>query len=92
MIRALLDVAGPEAAAPLRRNIAGLIIESVLTGIGFVLLVPLISALLERNMAGAWYWLIAMGGVFAAYCVVRYRTQLLGYLAAIGLARALFAQ
>ena len=90
MIGALLSVAGSDADRPLRRTLAGLVAEGVLTGIGFALLVPLLRAMLQGDMRVAWFWLVAMAGVFAAYVVIRFGTQLAGYRAAVGLARAMF--
>ena len=90
MIGKLLTVAGPEAARPLRRNLAGLVAEGVLMGVGFGLLVPLLDTLLAGEAAMARRWLGAMTAVLVLYAVVRYRTQRAGYRAAIGLAAGLF--
>ena len=92
MIRALLSVAAENGARPLRWNLAGLVAEAVLMGVGFVLLVPLLNALFAQDIDTAWTWLGAMAGVLAGYAIVRYRTQLAGYMAAIGLARGLFTR
>ncbi len=92
MIRALLSVAGEEGGRPLRRNLLGLVMEAVLMGIGFVLLVPLLRVLFEGETDAAWSWLGAMAGVLLVYALVRYRTQLAGYRAAIGLAGVLFTR
>ncbi|MEO0385568.1 MAG: ABC transporter ATP-binding protein [Pseudomonadota bacterium] len=90
MIGPLLSVAGPEAGKPLRRNFAMLVTEGVLTGIGFALLVPLLRAMLYGDIRTAWLWLAALAGVFAVYVILRFGSQLAGYRAAVGLARALF--
>ncbi|MEM6536746.1 MAG: ABC transporter ATP-binding protein [Pseudomonadota bacterium] len=92
MIGTLISVVGEDARKPLGRNLAGLIIESILMGIGFVLLTPFLRALLQGNEAAAWRWLAVMAGVVLVYTIVRYRTQLDGYYAAVGLSRALFAR
>ncbi|MEM9096662.1 MAG: ABC transporter ATP-binding protein, partial [Pseudomonadota bacterium] len=92
MIGTLISVVGEDARKPLGRNLAGLIIESILMGIGFVLLTPFLRALLQGNEATAWRWLAVMAGVVLVYTIVRYRTQLDGYYAAVGLSRALFAR
>ena len=90
MIRALLSVGGPEAKRALRRNLGGLVAEGVLLGVGFALLVPLFRMLLGGAVDAGWVWLAAMAGVLAIYAVMRYRTQLAGYRAAIGLAANLY--
>lgn len=92
MIRALLTVSGSGATQTLRRNLAGLVAEAILMGFGFALLVPLFRALLSTDDDTAWVWLAAMGAVLAIYVAVRYRTQLAGYRAAIGLAETLFTR
>ncbi len=92
MIGSLLAVAGPDAAGILRRNLVGLVTEAVLMGVGFALLVPLLRAVLSGDMPVAWNWLAAMTVVLAVYALVRYRTQLAGYRAAIGLGDRLFGQ
>ena len=92
MIGALLSVLGPDARAPLRGNLIGLVAEAVLTGVVFVLLVPFLRALLSGEAETAATWLAAMAGVLVLYAGVRYRTQHAGYRAAIGLARTLFAR
>ena len=92
MIGMLLDVVGPEGAGLLRRNFAGLVAEAVLTGVGFVLLVPVLRALLTGNIGAAWGWLSVMAVLLAVYATVRYRTQLAGFRAAMDLASVLFAR
>ena len=74
----------------LRANIVGLALESILMGIGFALLVPLLRATFDADYDTAWVWLGAMAGVLAAYGVVRWMTQMLGFISAINLARSLF--
>ena len=94
MIRELLSVipSSDPAGRKLRLNIAGLAAESILMGVGFALLVPLLRATFEADFDRAWVWLGAMAGVLAAYALVRWQTQLLGFHAAIGLARGLFSR
>ncbi|MYH49007.1 MAG: ABC transporter ATP-binding protein [Gammaproteobacteria bacterium] len=94
MIRELLAVipVSEPAGRRLRANLAGLAAESILMGVGFALLVPLLRAALESDFDRAWVWLGAMAGVLVAYALVRWQTQLLGFHAAIGAARGLFGR
>ncbi|MEM9013326.1 MAG: ABC transporter ATP-binding protein [Pseudomonadota bacterium] len=92
MIGALLSVSGLEGQRPLRRNLWGLVGDSVLLGIGFALLVPFLRALMEDRLGDATTWLLVMTGLLAGYAVLRYATQLAGYRAAIALGRTLFAR
>lgn len=92
MIRALLRVAGADGGALLRQNLFGLFLEALLTGVGFVLLVPLLRALFAGDLQAAWFWFGAMTSLLALYALVRYHTQLAGFQAAIRLGRLLFAR
>ncbi|MYA02033.1 MAG: ABC transporter ATP-binding protein [Chloroflexi bacterium] len=74
----------------LRANIFGLALEGILMGVGFALLVPLLRATFDGDYDTAWVWLGAMAGVLAAYGIVRWVTQMLGFISAINLARSLF--
>ena len=92
MIRALLAVADGDAGRLMRWSLAGLVAEAVLMGVGFALLVPLLRALFAEDLATAWMWLAIMVGVLAVYALVRFRAQMAGYIAAVGLARGLFTR
>ena len=92
MIRELLAVADGDAGRLMRWSLAGLVAEAVLMGIGFALLVPLLRALFAEDLATAWTWLAIMVGVLAVYALVRFRAQMAGYIAAVGLARGLFTR
>ena len=92
MIRQVLAVAGEDGAQPLRWNLAGLVAEAVLMGIGFALLVPLLDSLFVGDTDAAWTWLGTMVVVLAIYAVVRYRSQMAGYRAAMGMAMGLFTR
>lgn len=74
----------------LRANMFGLVLESILMGVGFALLVPLLRATFDGDYDTAWVWLGAMAGVLGAYGIVRWITQMLGFISAINLARGLF--
>ena len=90
MIRSLLEVAPAEARRPLRWNLAGLAAESILMGVGFAFLVPILRSLLSGDTTGTWVWVGAMAAVLALYAVVRFATQILGFQTAIGMADGLF--
>ena len=92
MIEPLLRVAGAEARGPLRTTLTGLILESLLVGLGFVLMVPILRALFEEDLNGAAVWLALLAVLLLFYALVRYHTQLAAYNAAMGLGRALFAR
>ncbi|MEM9629861.1 MAG: ABC transporter ATP-binding protein [Pseudomonadota bacterium] len=90
MILRELNVLVPDVSSKLLRNLTGLIVEAVLAGIGFVLIVPLLRAFLSDNQQAAWGWLICMSAVLIVYAALRYRMQIEGYRTAISLGDALF--
>ncbi len=92
MIGKLLAIAPHRAGGLVRWSLAGLVAEAVLMAVGFALLVPLLSVLMAGDTGAAWQWLSAMTAVLGVYAVVRFRTQLAGYRAAIELGRTLFAK
>lgn len=89
MIRTLFTVLGPQHARPLRRMLAGIVAGAVLQGLGFVLLVPLLRALLAGDGDRAWAWLGAQAAVAALYGVVHYVSQAAGYETGAALSRTL---
>lgn len=85
-----MNIAGPEFKKPMLWLIIGLVVEGILTGVGFALLVPFLSALLGREPDIAlhyWLWLL---GVFALYAALRWKTQFASYENSVALASALF--
>lgn len=89
MIRQLLHVLDPSGAAALRRLLVLLVLGAVLQGVAFVLLVPVLRSLFGSDPATAWPWLAGLAVVAAAYGACHWRSQLIGYDVATGLARAL---
>ncbi|MEM1372672.1 MAG: hypothetical protein AAGG72_10700, partial [Pseudomonadota bacterium] len=92
MIASLFKVLGDGGRGRLQNNLLGLLLESILTGLAFTLLVPLLRAVLRGDFEAAWLWTGLMLGLFAIYGVVRFITQFAAYRAAISLARDLFAR
>ncbi len=78
MIRMLLRVLGPEYAKPMRRTVAMMTVTSVLEGLLYALLVPVLQALFGGTPADAWPWLVAFGAGVAVYAVLRYVADLSG--------------
>ncbi|GAA5039994.1 ATP-binding cassette subfamily B protein [Thermocatellispora tengchongensis] len=68
MIRALFTALGPENSGPLRRLLALLAVSSVLQGVTYALLVPLMEAILGPGPGSAWPWfgVVAVSGLSAA--------------------------
>lgn len=91
MIDRLLRIITDDDGA-LRRCIAWWVVTAVLEGIGYVLLVPLLDALLTGDTDAAWRWTGVMAALLVLYGAVRYRAQMLSYRAAVGLSRGLFTR
>lgn len=90
MISRVVSVAGAPFRPRLLKLVAGLAAEGFFMGLGFIALVPFLRAILAQDTAGAVLPLLGLVAVFLAYAVVRWNTQLYGYMTGMKLARALF--
>ena len=90
MIRTLLS--SVKDPGPLKRCLVGFVITAALQGVGFVLLVPTLRALIEGDYALARTRALVMVAALAIYGVARHISQIAAYRAAIGTARTLFSQ
>ncbi|MGV9970796.1 ABC transporter ATP-binding protein [Nocardia beijingensis] len=90
MIRMLLRVLGHEYAPAVRRTVVLMTATSVAEGLSYALLVPVLRALLGSTPADARPWLIAFGAAIACYAVLRYRSDLSGFLVGTTLLRGVY--
>lgn len=90
MIRMLLRVLGHEYAPAVRRTLALMTATAVAEGLSYALLVPVLRALLGSTPADARPWLIAFGAAIACYAVLRYRSDLSGFLVGTTLLRGVY--
>ncbi|MFE5597717.1 ABC transporter ATP-binding protein [Streptomyces coelicoflavus] len=90
MIRLLLRVLGREYARPLRRTVALMATTSVVEGLSYALLVPLLRELFGSTPDDAWPWLTGFAASVAVYGVLRYVSDLSGFLVAAGMLRGLY--
>ncbi|MGV9722895.1 ABC transporter ATP-binding protein [Nocardia beijingensis] len=90
MIRMLLRVLGHEYAPAVRRTVVLMTATSVAEGLSYALLVPVLRALLGSTPADALPWLIAFGAAIACYAVLRYRSDLSGFLVGTTLLRGVY--
>ncbi|MFD6533807.1 ABC transporter ATP-binding protein [Streptomyces sp. NPDC060184] len=90
MIRLLLGVLGREYAGPLRRTLALMATTAVVEGLSYALLVPVLRELFGTTPGDAWPWLIGFGASVAVYGVLRYLSDLSGFLVAAGMLRGLY--
>ena len=90
MISRVVSVAGEPFRPQLLKLVAGLAAEGFFMGLGFVALVPFLRAVLAQDAGGAVLPLLGLAAIFMAYAVVRWNTQLYGYITGMALARALF--
>ncbi|MEV0324242.1 ABC transporter ATP-binding protein [Streptomyces sp. NPDC050658] len=90
MIQTLLRVLGREYARPLRRTLALMATAAVIEGLSYAFLVPVLRALLGPAPEDAWPWLTAFGGTIAVYAVLRYVSDLSGFLVGAALLRGMY--
>ncbi|MGW5553563.1 ABC transporter ATP-binding protein [Nocardia beijingensis] len=90
MIRMLLRVLGHEYAPAVRRTVVLMTATSVAEGLSYALLVPVLRALLGSTPADALPWLLAFGAAIACYAVLRYRSDLSGFLVGTTLLRGVY--
>ncbi|MGH8876197.1 MAG: ABC transporter ATP-binding protein [Stackebrandtia sp.] len=81
MIRMLLRVLGNEYARPIRRTVALMTTTAIVEGLSYALLVPVLRELFSGRPGDAWPWLIGFGAAVAVYGVLRYVSDLSGFLA-----------
>ncbi|WP_163547881.1 ABC transporter transmembrane domain-containing protein [Candidatus Frankia nodulisporulans] len=94
MIRALLRVVGAGTRVGLRRHMLLVAAYAAGEGVCFVLLLPLLRAMLSEGgrsgeLGTAWGWLAGLAGVAVLTLVLRYRAQLSGFRIGIATINAL---
>ncbi|MCK9874256.1 ABC transporter ATP-binding protein/permease [Frankia sp. Ag45/Mut15] len=87
MIRRLFALLGPEHRGELRRLLGWLVAAAALQGVAFVLLVPILRALLGDDPDSVWPWVIALAGVTLGYGVAHQIGLLASANAGAGLSR-----
>ncbi|RFU84390.1 ABC transporter ATP-binding protein [Streptomyces triticagri] len=83
MIKQLFQVVGPSLRRRLALQLAVLLGYSVLQGVAFVLVVPVLRRLLAGDADGAWPWAWALAGVALATAVTYYVQQMLSFQVAL---------
>ncbi|GCD39290.1 ABC transporter ATP-binding protein [Streptomyces chrestomyceticus JCM 4735] len=89
MIRLLLRVMGETHGRPVRRTLVLMAARTVVEGLSYALLVPLLRALLGPRPADAWPWLGAFAAAFLLCAVLGYRSVLTGFRTGGELSRGL---
>lgn len=90
MIRMLLRVLGREFAQPLRRALTLMTVTSIVEGLSYALLVPVLRELFGSTPEDVWPWLIAFGVAIALYAVLRYVSDLSGFHVGAALLRGMY--
>ncbi|MFC8272557.1 ABC transporter ATP-binding protein [Streptomyces sp. NPDC057271] len=90
MIRMLLRVLGREYAQPLRRTVALMTLTSVVEGLSYALVVPVLRELFGDTPEDAWPWLTAFGVTIAVYAALRYISDLSGFHVGTALLRGMY--
>ncbi|MEM7338714.1 MAG: ABC transporter ATP-binding protein [Actinomycetota bacterium] len=89
LLNLLLAVLSEDYGSHLRRFVTAEIIAAAISGIGFVLLVPTLDALLEGDTGQATQWLLAMVVVLVAWAIVAYWSKAKGFYVGSTVSRAL---
>jgi len=92
MIRQLLRYSSPTAQRLLRAELMFIVATAVLQGIAFLLLVPLLRALLVGDMEASARWLIAVVGVCIGYVVTTWFSSQIGMKASTELLDSLLTR
>lgn len=90
MIKQLFHVVGPSLRRRLALQLAVLFAYSVLQGVAFVLIVPVLRRLLAGDAGDAWPWTWALAGVALATSVAYYVQQLLSFQVALAASHRLY--
>ncbi|MFF9915171.1 ABC transporter ATP-binding protein [Streptomyces sp. NPDC013457] len=90
MIRMLLRVLGREYAQPLRRTVTLMTLTSIVEGLSYGLVVPVLRELFGDTPEDAWPWLTAFGITIAVYAALRYISDLSGFHVGTALLRGMY--
>jgi ATP-binding cassette subfamily B protein len=90
VIRQLFQVVGPALRRRLALQLAVLLAYSVLQGVAFVLIVPVLRRLLAGDTDAAWPWAWALTGVALATAVTYYVQQMLSFQVALAASHRLY--
>ena len=88
-IRTFREVIGAPLAGALRRHIVLLVVYGMAQGVVFLLLVPLLRAILAGDTATAWTWLGGFAGAVLVTGVLYYVQAMAGYSVGLTISRAL---
>jgi ATP-binding cassette subfamily B protein len=92
MIRRLLHYCSPTARRLLIAELVFIIATAILQGVAFLMLVPLLRALLLDDTEAATFWLIAVAFVGAGYVVTTWFASQIGMKASIALLDSLLTR
>lgn len=90
MIRTFEQLVGRKKGGKLNRLYGIIVLEGVLSGLGLVVLVPLLRRAAEGDISSAWNWAAVMGIIWLSYAGVRWGSQLIGLRLSIEIGRGLF--
>ncbi|MFE9748350.1 ABC transporter ATP-binding protein [Saccharothrix saharensis] len=90
MLRELIRVIGPGEAGRIRLHLAAVLCHAVSQGVVFVLLVPLLRALLRGEHDEALRWLAGLAVAALITCAAYYAQALLGFRTAVAATGALY--
>ncbi|MEM9359379.1 MAG: ABC transporter ATP-binding protein [Pseudomonadota bacterium] len=92
MIATLKRIAGPGVASDIGRNISFIVLEAIIAGGAFVLLVPILRSIIRGDNANVWSWWFVLATTLAVYAVLRFNSQVAGYQIAVRTGEAIFSR
>ncbi|MFY1632860.1 ABC transporter ATP-binding protein [Solwaraspora sp. WMMB335] len=92
MIRQILTYANQAARRGLISSLVLVVVSTVLQGVVFVLLVPLLRALFQGDMDAVGQWLVVLVGVAMVYAIIFYIASYKSQIAAMDLLDSLIAR
>ncbi|MGW8653768.1 ABC transporter ATP-binding protein, partial [Nocardia salmonicida] len=89
MIRKVFRLVPDEFAPLISRLLAVIVVQALCQAIAYLLLVPVLEALFDDNLSGAWLWALGMAATVAGVVVFGYLQAVIGLRIGLGMQRGL---
>ncbi|MEU4417468.1 ABC transporter ATP-binding protein [Nocardia salmonicida] len=89
MIRKVFRLVPDEFAPLISRLLGVIVVQALCQAIAYLLLVPVLEALFDDNLGGAWLWALGMAAAVAGVVVFGYLQAVIGLRIGLGMQRGL---
>ncbi|MEV0547416.1 ABC transporter ATP-binding protein/permease [Nocardia salmonicida] len=89
MIRKVFRLVPDEFAPLISRLLGVIVVQALCQAIAYLLLVPVLEALFDDNLSGAWLWALGMAAAVAGVVVFGYLQAVIGLRIGLGMQRGL---